>query len=288
MNIKIIQVPYDSGHRSLRMGAGPEHFVESGLATVLENDGFELEIECIEAQGLFLTEIDTAFELNRRLARRVLNASSQGYFPLVLSGNCNSALGTLAGIRQPNCGMIWFDAHGDFNTPETTESTFFDGMGMAMAAGHCWKKLMATIPGFSPLPDSNIIHAGGRDFDRAELELLKKSGVNLIQATEIQADCEALLPALNALRTRVDRLYLHIDLDVLDPALTPANTYAGRVPGGLTVEQLEAAIQLIAKRFQISAAGIASFDPQCDFNGETLQAGVRVIRSIVKATRPGS
>ena len=66
-----------------------------------------------------------AFELNRRLAERVRKASSQKDFPLVLSGNCNSALGTLAGLNQPDLGMIWFDAHGDFNTPETTESTFF-------------------------------------------------------------------------------------------------------------------------------------------------------------------
>jgi arginase len=65
----------------------------------------------------------------------------------VLSGNRNSALGALAGLREQNCGMIWFDAHGDFNTPEITESGFFDGMGMAIAAGHCWKKLAATIPG---------------------------------------------------------------------------------------------------------------------------------------------
>jgi arginase len=88
----------------------------------------------------------------------------------VLSGNCNSALGTLAGLNERNCGMIWFDAHGDFNTPKTTESTFLDGMGMAIAAGHCWKKLATTIPWFSPLLDSNIIHVGGRDFDRGERE----------------------------------------------------------------------------------------------------------------------
>ena len=189
-------------------------------------------------------------------------------------------------LGEPNSGMIWLDAHGDFNTPETTESTFFDGMGMAIAAGHCWKKLAATIPWFRPIPDSNIIHVGGRDFDPGERELLQKSGVIVTTAEQIREGTRAaLLPGFNHLRTRVEKLYLHIDLDVLDPASTPANSYSGRVPNGLTIEQVEMVIALIGERFQICAAGIASFDPNYDLNGQTLQATLRIIQSIVETKR---
>ncbi|HYO90867.1 MAG TPA: arginase family protein, partial [Pyrinomonadaceae bacterium] len=165
MKVRIIQVPYDSGQRSVRMGAGPEHFIQNGLARILQTDGHEVQVESVEARSAFRAEIKTAFELCRSLAERVRESDLQGSFPLVLSGNCNSSLGTLGGIGPQGVGMIWFDAHGDFNTPETKESSFFDGMGMAIATGHCWRKLAATIPDFSPLPNSSVIHVGGRDFD---------------------------------------------------------------------------------------------------------------------------
>jgi arginase len=281
--VQIIRVPYDSGHRSLRMGAGPEHFIKGGLARLLQDDGYTVRVETIEAESSFPTEIKTAFELCYLLAGRVREAYSQGVFPLVLSGNCNSSLGTLSGIDEAHMGMIWFDAHGDFNTPETRESSFFDGMGMAIAAGRCWRKIAATIPGFRPLPDSNIIHVGGRDFDPEEATLLESSGIKVITAEHIKGSSirGALEPALEALRSDVQNLYLHVDLDVLDPAETPANSYAGRVPNGLMVEQVEEAIQVIGESFKICAGGIASYDPSYDQKGQTFQAGLRIIKSIL-------
>jgi arginase len=265
------------------MGAGPEHFIQNGLAQILRTGGYEVQVESVEAGGAFRAEIKTAFELCRSLAERVRDSAAQGSFPLVLSGNCNSSLGTLAGIGPADTGMIWFDAHGDFNTPETRESSFFDGMGMAIATGQCWRKLAATIPSFSPLPNSHVIHVGGRDFDPEEETLLEASGINVVRADRIRQSSvsEALLPALESLRAQVERLYLHIDLDVLDPAETPANEYAARVPNGLMLEQIEEAIRLINERFKICAGGVASYDPKYDETGRTFEAGVRIIKSML-------
>ena len=94
----------------------------------------------------FLSEIGTAFELNRLLSKEVKAAVGDGMFPMVLSGNCNSCLGTIAGINSGQLGVVWFDAHGEFNTPETTQSGFLDGMPLAMATGRCWKTILKTIP----------------------------------------------------------------------------------------------------------------------------------------------
>src|SRR5687767_11752854 len=124
MKVQIIQVPYDSGQRSLRMGSGPEHFVQNGVEQILRDCGCDVYIECIEGQLPFRAEIKTAFELYRTLAERVASAYANGIFPLVLSGNCNSSLGTVAGVGADQLGIIWFDGHGDFNTPDTTESGF--------------------------------------------------------------------------------------------------------------------------------------------------------------------
>ena len=140
MKAQIIQVPYDSGHRSIRMGSGPEHFVQRGVEDALRHEGHDVYIHCVEAQSQFRAEIKTTFELYRSLAERVRLAYNNGFFPLVLSGNCNASLGTVTGIASNDkLGIIWFDGHGDLNTPETTESGFLDGMALATAAGLCMK-----------------------------------------------------------------------------------------------------------------------------------------------------
>jgi arginase len=281
MKVQIIQVPYDSGHRSLRMGGGPEHFVQNGVEQLLRDCGFDVHIDCVEAQSAFRAEIKTAFELYRALAERVSSAYADGIFPLVLSGNCNSSLGTVAGVGSDQLGIIWFDGHGDFNTPETTESGFLDGMGLATAAGLCWKKMAASIPNFKPISGKNILHVGGRDFYLEERELFEDSGGTIVGSEAIRRSSvrETLEPILEALGSRVSRIYLHFDLDVLDPEVAPANEFAA--PDGLTVAQIEEAIRMIGERFTICAGGIASYDPRYDKQDEVLNAGVRIMKSIL-------
>lgn len=263
------------------MGGGPEHFVQKGVEQQLRDSGYEVDTVSIEAPGSFRAEIKTAFELNRLLAKRVGSAYEAGIFPLVLSGNCNSSLGAVAGIGPHQLGIVWFDSHGDFNTPETSESGFLDGMGLATAAGLCWRKMADSIPNFSPIPGSNILHVGGRDFDAEELTLFKRAGGTIVGADRIRQSSvsAALGPALEILRSRVSRLYLHFDLDVLDPELAPANEFAA--PEGLTVAQVEEAIQMIGERFKICASGLASYDPQCDKGNEVLRAGVAIMKTVL-------
>ncbi len=282
MKVQIIQVPYDSGHRSIRMGSGPEHFVQRGVEDALRHEGHDVYIHCVEAQSQFRAEIKTTFELYRSLAERVRLAYNNGFFPLVLSGNCNAALGTVAGIASNDkLGIIWFDGHGDFNTPETTESGFLDGMALATAAGLCWKKMAASIPDFRPVSAASILHVGGRDFYPEEKTLFEESGGTIVGAETIRRSGieKALNSALNALRVRVPRIYLHFDLDVLDPAEAPANEFAA--PNGLSVSQIEKAIEMIGARFTISACGVASYDPRYDRRNVVLRAGLKVVKSVL-------
>src|SRR3712207_900590 len=176
MRIQIIQVPYDSGHRSVRMGRGPEHFVRNGLDETLRHNDHEVHTEMVEVTSTFRTEIKTAFELHLLVAERVRTAAQQGRFPLVLSGNCNTSVGTIMGLDPHELGIIWFDGHADFNTPETTSSGFLDGMGLAIATGGCWKPMAQTIPGFRPIPEANAVLVGSRDIAPAERERLRKIG----------------------------------------------------------------------------------------------------------------
>jgi arginase len=283
MEVQIIQVPYDSAHRDTRMGSGPVHFIREGLAEALKQNAHDVYVEAVESESPFHAEIKTAFELYRILAGRVRAARDSRRFPLVLCGNCNSSLGTIAGVGAGRLGVIWFDGHGDFNTPDTSTSGFLDGMGLATAVGLCWKTLALSIPGFNPVPGSNVIHVGSRDFSSDEAALFAQEGVTVITAEIIrQSGLQAVFgSALEALRARADRIYLHFDLDVLDPGVAPANEFAP--PDGLAVEQVEQAIALAADRFEICAGAIASYDPRFDGEGHMMRAGIQIIKAILQA-----
>ena len=145
-DIRTIIVPYDSGHLGLRMGAGPEHLLENGLGEALRSGERSLSFTTLRPETDPPVEVATAFELDALVSGQVRQAIAEGEFPLVLSGNCNTSVGTLAGTGAEGLGIVWFDAHADFNTPETTTTGFSDGMGLAIAWGIAGEKWPGACP----------------------------------------------------------------------------------------------------------------------------------------------
>lgn len=281
MKIKIIQVPYDCGYKDARQGSAPDYFIKHGLVEKLASSGHQVDVSRIDAQSEFTMEVGTAFELNRLLSREVNTTVRGGAFPLVLAGNCNSCLGNIAGINPDNLGVVWFDAHGEFNTPDTTLSGFLDGMPLATATGRCWKAVAETIPGFAPVQESNVILVGARDLDEEEQRQLEQSEINLVRSEGLD-DSEILRSidaALQKLRNRVSGIYLHIDMDAFEIGQGAANHYGAT--GGLSVALVENAIGLVKTYCNIKSATIASFDPACDTNGKFLDAGLRCAGKLV-------
>ena len=270
-----IVVPYDSGNRDVRMGAGPLRLLDTVIRPLMRERSLRCEVELVESPEAFPAEVSSAFALNRLVAEQVRAAVSDGGLPLILSGNCNAAIGTTAGLSDDTLGVIWFDAHGDFNTPETTPSGFFDGMGLAVLAGLCWKELAASVPGFRPFTAERILHVGGRDLDPAELHMMREGGVGLC----IAADVEQLEPALQRLRDRTANVYVHLDLDVIAQAEGEANGYWA--PGGLPVARIAQALQLIRELFNVKAVGVASYDPAYDGDGRVAAAAARLLGVIL-------
>src|SRR4051812_861138 len=112
MEIEILAVPYDSGNRGLRMGAGPEALLNGGLVDALRADGHEVHVRLAELnRDQWPAEIQSSFELMRMLAAAVRDAREASRFPIVLAGNCNTAVGTVAGLGSDSIGVAWFDAH---------------------------------------------------------------------------------------------------------------------------------------------------------------------------------
>jgi arginase len=240
-DVTLIAVPYHLGRRDYGLGKGVPVLVEA-----LGGDALEVAYEAD-----FRNEVAASMGVIRELAARVHETTAAGSLPFVVAGNCNSSLGTVAGIGG-DVGVVWFDAHADFNTPDTTESGYFDGCSLAMLTGNGWPRLRAGLPA---IPEEHVVLAGARDIDRGEQERLDASRVQVASVSELE-------PALDKLRSRVDSVYVHVDLDVLDPSVGRANWYA--VGGGPQLDELAGAIDSIGERFTIRAAALTAYAPECD------------------------
>jgi arginase len=261
------------------MGAGPDALAPV-IAETLRAADHETCVELVESTRTFGTEITVSFELMRAIALRVADASRVGELPIVSSGNCGIAVGTLAGLGPARTGVLWLDAHGELNTPDTTRSGFLDGMGLAVATGRAWPALAREIPGFVPLPDEQLVMAGMRDLDVAERELMERSTIRVIPADTLRrAGSAALRSALDTLRARVSLLYLHIDVDVFDERVAPSNEYGD--DQGLSREEVTEILELARQRFTIGAVGIGSYDPAVDADERTPPLIAELVASLV-------
>jgi arginase len=269
------------------MGAGPEHLLDNGLGAAVRPEGRGPTVTNVRHEIEPTAEVATAFELHALVSGQVRHTIAEGGFPLVLSGNCNTAaIGSIAGAGPEGLGIVWFDAHGEFNTPETTTTGFIDGMGLAIAVGRCWKAIAKGVPGFAPVPEANVVMVWVRELDGAEQERLDASGVAVVGARLIEEQgLQALGAALDDLRTRVGRVYVHVDLDVLDAEkVGKANEFAAG--GGPDAEQLRAALGMVRERFEVAAAGMASYDPAFDDDRRVLRAAIASASSLTNPTSP--
>jgi arginase len=270
MDTVLVQVPYFLGRRGDGLATGVPVLAER-LAAELGASTIEIDVES-DAWN----EIGASIDVVRGLAAVVREIAAAGGFPLVLGGVCSSALGVVAGLGSPpDLGVVWFDAHGDFNTPETTPTGFFDGMPLAMLTGSGYEALRASVDGLRPVGEANVVLVGARDLDPAEEARLERSPVSRVAADE------SITSALDALAARTRDIYVHVDLDVLDPSEGQANRY--RSPDGMTADAVAAAVAETAQRFTIHAAAITAYEPAYDPDGRVPAAAVTIARQLVGA-----
>jgi arginase len=264
------------------MGSGALRLAnDSALRAGIESEGWELTREEIEPVEESDPEIARTIELARRLARRVRHAVDEGAFPLVLAGNCNSALGTTAGLGTEQLGVVWFDAHADFDDPEENESGFFDVMGLAMLTGRGWHALRGTIPGHAPVPERNVVLAAVRDLEPYQRRRLEESDIQTVPGP---IDPSQFEDALTRLEDTASRVYLHVDLDAVDVADARANDYAAT--GGPSLQRLLDCIRHTTEHLTIAGAAITAYDPACDPDDRALTAARAVARTIASGVRP--
>jgi arginase family enzyme len=208
---------------------------------------------------------------------QVDDALSGGNAPVLLAGECSIAITTLKAAlkNRPDAKVLWLDAHGDYNTPETSGSGYLGGMCLAGACG-VWNTGLA-----DPIDPARVVLAGVRDLDTGERELLEKS-----PATVVGASLETLVYTQNAL----DRapIFVHLDLDVIDPSDFPATQVP--TPGGLAKDKVYDLLEAVAGECEVIGVEITAFDaPEDELERQdAASVAVHVLDPLLDAVQRGA
>lgn len=279
----LVQVPYVIGDERHPASDGPRRLVEAGAERAVARRGVAATVERVERGGPFADSASASLAVNKALARTVRRIFASGRAPVVLAGSCDASLGVLAGFDHSRCGVVWIDAHGDFNTPETTISGFFPGMSAAIVAGHCYRSFWAEIGDAAPVREKAILMLGVRDLSPdAERARLERSAVQVVEwrGGKPQGD---VVRSLDELRGEVDEMYVHLDLDGLDPGVAPGVVDAP-VPGGLSLGDAEDVLRAVGARFRVRAAAVTTYNPARDEDERTLRASLRLLEVLAECT----
>jgi arginase len=273
----VIAMPYELDRLRHGVGNGPERLLEAGAVKALASAGADVRSDVIELEEPFDNQIDASFELMRQVGARVKSSVGDGAFPVILSGSCFASVGVVAGLGDSATGVVWLDAHGDFNNPETAIFGYLDGMGTAILTGSAWQGLLSTVPGARPLPEAAVVLAGARDFDPPEEERLAASAIVQVPPDELGSP-EALLTALRS--AHLTGLYLHVDLDVLDVDEAQVNVYSAG--GGIDGDQLASLVKAILDEFDVRAMSLTAYDPNCDPEERVPEVAIRLLRLLAE------
>jgi arginase len=292
VRVVLVKMPYVGERNVPELSGGPDYLEQGGLQKLLEDQGFQTRLSSpvaltADEEKAYGTWNRLALA-NGDLARVVADERRNGYLPVGLLANCSSLLGMLSGLQHSGpttkplrVGMVFIDAHGDFNTPETTLSGMLGGMPVAIAAGQCLTR-MRLKTGLEPaVPTRHIVEACVRDTDPLEQELLDRSEIQQLTLEDIRTRAANLHSAMKRLSGATDAIYIHVDMDGLDPREVPGHPLT--VPGGPTSFELAAALTEMFKYEKVAAFGVASTPyGDKDKTGVSRQAAYNLILGAAK------
>jgi arginase len=235
----------------------------------------------------YVHQISSACEQIAVHVEEILNA---GELPLVLGGDHSIAIGSGAGVaaytrkRQESLGLIWFDAHADMNTPETTPSGNIHGMPLAVLLGYGTPEL-TNVAGFSPKLDPSLCaHVGARDIDAGERELIRQLGIRFFTMREIdERGMAACMDEAIAIASSATGGYaVTFDVDALDPGDAPGS--GTLVRGGLTYREAHLGMEKIAEAGGMRSLEVVEINTALDVNNKTAELGVELILSALGKT----
>lgn len=207
--------------------------------------------------------------IHEALAQHVAQTIRNGTRPISIAGDCCAAIGVLAGLQRAGLDpvLLWLDAHGDFNTWETTPSGFLGGMPLAMLVGR-GEQTMPRAVKMKSLDEARVLLCDARDLDAGEKITLANSRVRHVSnARDILDD--------NVLN---EPLYVHFDTDIVNPNDAPAQSYA--TAGGPSAQELKSVLQELAQTHNIVAISMSAWNPELDTDGATRAVSMGLLRAL--------
>ena len=292
--LSVIGVPMDLGQMRRGVDMGPSAIRYAGLEERLENLGYKVsdlgDIHLANGKSMVGDEqvetVDLVADINHKLAVKVNEIMEKGDFPLILGGDHSIAMGSLAGIAKyyENLGVIWYDAHGDLNTFETSPSGNAHGMPLAASLGLGHSKF-TNILDYSPkVKPENIVLIGARALDEGEKKLVKDLHIKVYSMHEIDrlGMTRVMEETIDYLKDRCDGVHLSLDLDGLDPSDAPG--VGTPVYGGISYRESHLAMEMLAEADIITSAEFVEVNPILDEKNRTASVAVALAGSLFGET----
>lgn len=289
--LTLVGVAMDLGAGTAGVSLGPEAIRYAGIEKRLTNIGYEVQdlgdIKAVRpknscTEGTKLKNLDEVARVNQLLCDQVDQIMSEGRFPLVLGGDHSIAIGTISGVLQhkKNLGVIWFDAHGDINTDQTSPSGNIHGMPVSVLLG-MGHPMLTAIGGQSKLSAKNIVYIGSRDLDAGERRLLKELGITVFTMHEIDKLGMPVVieKAIAIASDGTDGIHVSFDVDCMDPVHAVGT--GTRVPGGMTYRESHFALEMIALTEKVVSAEFVEVNPLIDVENQTAKNAVALIGSLM-------
>ncbi|MFD1360936.1 arginase [Lentibacillus salinarum] len=291
-NMSIIGVPMDLGQNRRGVDMGPSAIRYAGVVERLENLAYHIaDLGDVpvsrpdskdNVQEGNLRNLKQVADSNQQLAKMVTQEIHKNRFPLVLGGDHSIAIGSMAGIAKhyDNPGVIWYDAHGDLNSGDTSPSGNIHGMPLAVSLGIGHEKLTNILDYTPKVKAENIVIIGARSLDPGEKELIREQGITVYSMHEIDrlGMSQVMAKAIDYLKQRTDGVHLSLDLDGLDPDEAPG--VGTPVIGGLSYRESHLAMEMLSEADILTSAEFVEVNPILDDQNKTATLAVGLIGSL--------
>jgi arginase len=284
----------DLGQDRRGVDVGPSAIRYANLSATLEDLGYavadlgniETPIAETVEEDAGIRYVDAVRNVCERAAVRAAEMVSGGLFPVFLGGDHSISIGTFSGVASAasasgarRTGILWLDAHADFNTPETSPSGNVHGMPLATITGRGYPDLV-NLGGETAVRAEDVAIVGLRSVDREERELLFEAGINVYTMKDVDAYgvASVVRSALKDL-SHLDRVHLSFDLDVLDPEVAPG--VGTPVRGGLTYREAHLVMELINEAAVVTSLDVVEINPIRDSRNGTAELAVELVESLM-------
>ncbi len=287
-SVTLLGVPLDLGAENLGVSMGADTFRYQGIVSKLRSAGLELTDKGnitvksradVPVGNPKLRRAAEIIRVSEETAKITEAVAQKGEKSIVLGGDHSICLGAVAGASvglKGNLGIIYFDAHGDMNTDQTTPTGNIHGMQLASLMGYGAPELVEAYGKSVKIHKDNMLHIGGCDFDQAETDLVARENLHTFSMLDLLKNGLApLLPMIDKLASQVDNIWVSLDLDAIDAVYAPGAGMPNKK--GLTYREIAAIADYIGQKCHVVGVDVVEYNPLQDENGKTAELAIELI-----------